>query len=100
LKLIAQHVLLVKLRYIGDTLSLLPVIENLKRKAPRVFIDVMVNKGTEAVLVHHPAVHKVWPSGSFLYGSHRSERGEGEDRHLAEPWSKRVGAFAEILKQA
>jgi predicted lipopolysaccharide heptosyltransferase III len=60
LKLIAQRVLLVKLRYIGDTLSLLPVIENLKREAPRVPIDVMVNRGTEEVLAHHPAVHKVW----------------------------------------
>ncbi len=61
MRLDTQHVLLVKLRYIGDTLSLLPVIENLKRKAPRVTIDALVNKGTEEVLTHHPAVRKVWP---------------------------------------
>ncbi len=59
MRLDTQHVLLVKLRYIGDTLSLLPVIENLKRKAPGVTIDVLVNKGTEEVLTHHPAVRKV-----------------------------------------
>ena len=54
--LIAKKVLIIKLRYIGDTLSLLPVIENVKEKTPKVSIDVMVNKGTEEVLLHHPSI--------------------------------------------
>lgn len=58
--LIGKKVLIVKLRYIGDTLSVLPVIDNLKEKAPDVTVDVMVNKGTEEVLTHHPGVGKLW----------------------------------------
>jgi heptosyltransferase-3 len=49
-----------KLRYIGDTLSILPVIDNLKAKAPDAVVDVMVNRGTEDVLEHHPGIRKVW----------------------------------------
>ena len=41
--LIGKKILILKLRYIGDTLSLLPVIDNLKEKAPDVTVDVMVN---------------------------------------------------------
>lgn len=55
-----KRVLIVKLRYIGDTLSIIPVIENLNRNAPNAEIDVMVNQGTEEVLSHHPAVNRIW----------------------------------------
>ncbi len=37
-----KKVLIIKLRYIGDTLSIIPVVENLKEKAPDVTVDVMV----------------------------------------------------------
>lgn len=55
-----KRVLIMKLRYIGDTLSILPVIDNLKAKAPEAVVDVMVNRGTEIVLEHHPGIRKVW----------------------------------------
>ncbi|PKN64071.1 MAG: hypothetical protein CVU57_15980 [Deltaproteobacteria bacterium HGW-Deltaproteobacteria-15] len=55
-----KRLLIVKLRYIGDTLSIIPVINNLRQNAPGAEIDVMVNKGTEEVLVHHPGIRRVW----------------------------------------
>ena len=55
-----KKILILKLRYIGDTLSLIPVLENLKEKVADISIDVMVNKGTEEVLAHHPGIRKLW----------------------------------------
>ena len=60
MELAGKKVLIIKLRYIGDTLSMLPVIENLKEKARDVTVDVMVNKGTEEVLLEHPCIRKRW----------------------------------------
>ena len=58
--LAGKKVLIVKLRYIGDSLSIIPVIENLKGWAPGVMIDVMINKGTEEVMTLHPGIRKSW----------------------------------------
>jgi predicted lipopolysaccharide heptosyltransferase III len=55
-----KHILIVKLRYIGDTLSIVPVVENLKRKAPESLVDVLVNRGTEPVVIHHPDIRNTW----------------------------------------
>jgi heptosyltransferase-3 len=55
-----KKLLLIKLAYIGDTVSLLPVVENLMEKAPYHTVDVMVNGGSEELLVHHPGIRKVW----------------------------------------
>jgi len=52
--------LIVKLAYIGDTISIIPVIENLKEKVPDVTIDVMVNRGSEELLEYHPCIRKVY----------------------------------------
>jgi predicted lipopolysaccharide heptosyltransferase III len=52
--------LIIKLAYIGDTISIIPVIENLKEKAPGVTLDVMVNRGSEELLKHHPSIRKVY----------------------------------------
>ncbi|MBW1767532.1 MAG: glycosyltransferase family 9 protein [Deltaproteobacteria bacterium] len=68
--LIGKKVLIVKLRYIGDTLSLLPVIDNLKEKAPDVTVDVMVNKGTEELLAHHTGIGKLWIYDRMLAKKH------------------------------
>jgi len=62
-------VLIVKLRYIGDTLSIIPVIDNIKRNAKGAEIDVMVNKGTEEVLIHQPGIARLWP-----YDRHAAKR--------------------------
>ena len=55
-----KRVLIIKLRYIGDTLSIIPVIENLHRRAPDAEVDVMVNRGTEEVLSHQPGIGRIW----------------------------------------
>ena len=55
-----KKILLIKLRYIGDTLSILPVVENLKRNMPDAAVDVMVHKGTEEILKFHPDIRKIW----------------------------------------
>ncbi len=55
-----KRILIVKLRYIGDTLSIVPVVENLRRLAPGARVDVMVNRGTEPVVAHHPFIGKTW----------------------------------------
>ncbi len=41
-------------------MTIIPVVENLRRNAPEAEIDVMVNKGTEEVLAHHPAIGRIW----------------------------------------
>lgn len=55
-----KKVLIIKLRYIGDTLSLYPVLETLYRQAPDCLADVMVNKGTEDVIKYHPGIRRLW----------------------------------------
>ena len=55
-----KKILIIKLRYIGDTLSLLPVIENLNQKARNTTVDVMVNKGAEEILAPHPGIRRLW----------------------------------------
>ena len=54
-----KTILIVKLRYIGDTLSIVPVVENLTRLAPGAAVDVLVNRGTESVLAYHPEIRAV-----------------------------------------
>ncbi|MCF8062004.1 MAG: glycosyltransferase family 9 protein [Deltaproteobacteria bacterium] len=55
-----KRILIVKLRYIGDTLSIVPVVENLKRVSPGSRLDVLVNRGTEPVVIHHPSIDHTW----------------------------------------
>ena len=62
--------LIIKLRYIGDTLSVIPVVENLKEKAPDFTVDAMVNKNTEEVMAHHPDIRKLW-----VYDRNRAKKG-------------------------
>jgi len=58
--LTGKRILIVKMRYIGDTLSIAPVVDNLREKAPGAIVDVLVNKGTEPVISHHPGIRKTW----------------------------------------
>ena len=59
-KLSRAKLLIVKLAYIGDTISIIPVIENLKAKVPDIALDVMVNRGSEELLEYHPGIRKVY----------------------------------------
>ena len=47
-----RKILLIKLRYAGDAILLLPVIDNIRDCLPHVHLSVMVNRGTEDVLKH------------------------------------------------
>lgn len=58
--LYGKRVLIVKLRYIGDTLSMVPVAANLKRLSPGTIVEVLVNLGTETVVKHHPCIDRTW----------------------------------------
>ncbi len=54
-----KRILIIKLRYIGDTVMLLPVINNIRSQLPGVQLDVMVNKGTEEVIRYSPDIDEV-----------------------------------------
>lgn len=45
-----SKILLIKLRYIGDTINLLPAAANIKHQLPRVHLSVMINAGAEDIL--------------------------------------------------
>jgi heptosyltransferase-3 len=57
----ARHVLVIKLRYIGDSIWMLPFVENLKLNLPNAKLSVIVNKGTEPFFYTSPAVDTVIP---------------------------------------
>lgn len=54
-----KRILLIKLRYIGDTLTLSPVVSSIKRKYPRASISVLINKETEGLLRHDARIDEV-----------------------------------------
>lgn len=54
-----QRVLICKLRYHGDVLLSLPVVEYLKRHYPGLSIDMLVYRETAPLLVDHPAIAQV-----------------------------------------
>jgi ADP-heptose:LPS heptosyltransferase len=57
----SRHILVIKLRYLGDSVWMLPFVENLKRNLPHVKVSVLVNKGTESFFYQCPAVDGVFP---------------------------------------
>ena len=61
-------ILLIKLRYIGDTITLIPVVENLKSRFHDFVVHVMVRKGTEEILRYHPMIDRIW-----IYDNNRAK---------------------------
>ncbi len=55
-----KKILILQLLYIGDTIAIIPLVENLKNSVPFLAVDIMVNQGTESLLAHHPDIRKVW----------------------------------------
>jgi heptosyltransferase III len=49
-------VLLIKLRYIGDTLTLLPVVRAIKLNRPDAQVQVMIYRGTEGILAYQKEI--------------------------------------------
>ena len=65
-------VLIIKLRYIGDTLTLLPVVRAIKNNRPEAHVSVMIYRGTEGILTYQKEIdsmilldRKVIKKGSF-----------------------------------
>ena len=54
-----RRALIVKLGHIGDVLVTTPVISALKERWPDLAVDMVVNPGTEAMVVHNPQVNQV-----------------------------------------
>lgn len=55
-----MRILLIKLRHLGDTLLLTPLLRFLKETIPGVEVDVMVRSSCEAVLENNPDVNRVF----------------------------------------
>lgn len=68
-----RHILVIRLRYVGDAVWTLPVIENLKRNYPDARISLAINEGSEFVYRNHPDVDTIL---SFPYReSHKGLKG-------------------------
>lgn len=53
------NILVIKLRHIGDVLLATPVFRTLKQAYPKARLTALLNRGTEAVLAHHPDLHEI-----------------------------------------
>ncbi|ODA44829.1 Lipopolysaccharide heptosyltransferase III [Thermodesulfovibrio sp. N1] len=56
-----RHILLINLKYLGDSIWMLPLVENLKKNLPDVELSVLVNKGTEDFFYTCPYINNVIP---------------------------------------
>ena len=54
-----RKVLIIKLRYIGDTLTLLPVVRAIKSHEPEAHVSVMIYKGTEGILAYQKEIDEI-----------------------------------------
>ena len=54
-----KKILIIKLRHIGDVLLSTPVLRALRDAFPDAQLTMLVNRGTEGVLAHHPDVNEV-----------------------------------------
>lgn len=54
-----KNILIIKLRHIGDVLLSTPVLHALREAFPAAQLTMLVNRGTEGVLAHHPDVDEV-----------------------------------------
>lgn len=54
-----MKILITKFRSIGDVILLTPLIRNLKNNYPDSEIDLMVNKGTEVLILHNPNINRI-----------------------------------------
>ncbi|NPA55394.1 MAG: putative lipopolysaccharide heptosyltransferase III [Epsilonproteobacteria bacterium] len=64
-----MKILVIKFRNIGDVLLTTPLIKNLKLNYPAAQIDVVVNKGTEAMLYNNPNITDIYTYDRTYYKS-------------------------------
>jgi len=53
------NILVIKLRHIGDVLLATPVFASLREAYPDAKLSILVNRGTEEILAHHPAIDEL-----------------------------------------
>jgi heptosyltransferase-3 len=53
------NILVIKLRHIGDVLLATPVFRTLRQAYPQAKLTALLNRGTEAVLGHHPDLDEI-----------------------------------------
>jgi len=53
------NILVIKLRHIGDVLLATPVLTALREAYPDAKLSILINRGTEEILVHHPAIDEL-----------------------------------------
>lgn len=68
----ARHILVINLKYLGDSIWMLPFVDNLKQNLPAATLSVLVNEGTEEFFREHPAVDHV-----FAFPRRRVKAGVG-----------------------
>ncbi|MEK6694813.1 MAG: glycosyltransferase family 9 protein [Nitrospirota bacterium] len=54
-----DRILVIKLRYVGDVLLSTPVLSRLREGFPKAHLAMMVNPGTDGVVLGHPALDDV-----------------------------------------
>jgi len=67
-----RDILLIKMRYIGDTILVTPLIDAIKAHIPHARIHLLVNKGVEDIFADYPSLYKVH---AFDYGQAKSSLG-------------------------
>ena len=67
-----SRILIIKMRYIGDTVLISPLLKALKDGMPDASIDVLVNKDTHQVLADNPYLNNTWV---FDYNTSRNKLG-------------------------
>ncbi len=58
--LLPRKILIIQTAFIGDVILATGVMERLHRTFPESQIDVLVRKGNESLLTHHPFISKCW----------------------------------------
>jgi predicted lipopolysaccharide heptosyltransferase III len=64
-----SRILIIKMRYIGDTILITPLLKALKDGIPDAFIDILVNKDTHQMLADNPYLNNTW-----IFDYHRSRK--------------------------
>lgn len=57
----ARHILVINLKYLGDSIWMLPFVDNLKQNLPTASVSVLVNEGTEEFFRGRPSVDHIFP---------------------------------------
>jgi heptosyltransferase-2 len=64
-----KKIAIIQTAFLGDVVLMTPVIEELSRLYPQVQLDVIVRKGNESLLQHHPKIRQlmVWDKNTAKY---------------------------------